>query len=322
MYIFPKRDMATFLSALPDSVSLSDLCLPGTHDTMAFYGWPVSQCQSLDTPLAVQLAHGIRVLDIRLSVVKDRLIAYHGIHPQRTTFLAILATLYAFLSAPATCRETIVVSIKQEDRGNDFSRRVRTEIEQGPGGMNLWWLENRIPTLGEVRGKTIMFSRFGGDGSDWDGGLEGLGIHPTNWPDSAKDGFTWQCKDTLVRTQDWYNIPSFLSIPEKAAMASEMLLPPFMSTRVLSITYFSASSPFAMPPFVANGWGWPSIGFGVEGVNSRSTRFLLAQLDKSEALPEKTVEDGDGLRGWTFIDFYNSGSDIVPLLVECNFQGR
>lgn len=37
----------------------------------------------------------------------------------------------------------------------------------------------------------------------WDGGLEGLGIHPTTWPDSAKEGFTYDIKNTLVRTHDW-----------------------------------------------------------------------------------------------------------------------
>jgi 1-phosphatidylinositol phosphodiesterase len=170
---------------------------------MAFYGWPISQCQSLDTPLSVQFSQGIRLLDIRLSVIKGKLIAYHGAYPQRTPFQSILAAMYAFLSEPATCGETLVVSIKQEDFGGNFSSRVRKEIEAGPGGMGMWFLENRIPSLGEARGRAIMFSRFGGDGSDWEGGLEGLGIHPSTWPDSAKDGFQWWCKDTLVRTQDW-----------------------------------------------------------------------------------------------------------------------
>ena len=170
---------------------------------MAFYGWPISQCQASDTPLAVQLQQGTRILDIRLSVIKGRLIAYHGTYPQRATFASILATLCTFLNSAASRRETLIVSIKQEDRGGDFSRLVREEIEQGPGGMNMWWLENRIPTLGEVRGKAILFSRFGGNGADWENGLEGMGIHPTTWPDSAKEGFEWWCKDTMVRTQDW-----------------------------------------------------------------------------------------------------------------------
>lgn len=174
---------------------------------MAFYGWPISQCQSLTTPLAVQLASGIRVLDIRLAVKDNRLVAYHGVYPQRASFQEILKTIHDFLTAPETDKETLVMSIKQEDfstvNGDIFSRLVREEIFSGPGGRDIWFFDNRIPLLGQVRGKVILFSRFGGNGDGWEGGLEGMGIHPTSWPDSEKIGFTWDCKNTLVRTHDW-----------------------------------------------------------------------------------------------------------------------
>jgi 1-phosphatidylinositol phosphodiesterase len=174
---------------------------------MAFYGWPVSQCQSATTSLSVQLSDGIRVLDIRLAIDRGRLIAYHGQYPERTTFQSILGDLHAFLTSPTSARETVVVSIKQEDYDTHspelFSTLVRGELEASPGGLGIWFLQNRVPTLGEVRGKAIMFSRFGADGAAWEGGLEGMGLHPTNWPDSEKQGFTWICKDVLVRTQDW-----------------------------------------------------------------------------------------------------------------------
>jgi len=175
---------------------------------MAFYGWPVSQCQALSTPLAAQLISGIRVLDIRLAVVDSRLVSYHGLYPQKTSFQEILSTIYAFLTEPLTCRETLIMSIKQEDFAYTpplvFSKLVRDEIFAGPGGTDIWFLNNRVPKLGEVRGKIVMFSRFGGNGEGWERGVEGLGIHPTNWPDSEKAGFEWMCKDTLVRTQDWH----------------------------------------------------------------------------------------------------------------------
>jgi 1-phosphatidylinositol phosphodiesterase len=174
---------------------------------MAFYGWPFSQCQKLSTPLAFQLQSGIRVLDIRLAVIDSRLIAYHGPYPQKTPFQDILSTIHDFLTAPHTCREALVMSIKQEDYERTplivFSKLVHDEISTGPGGMGMWFLDNRVPKLGEIRGKVLMFSRFGGDGSGWERGLEGLGMHPTAWPDSEKSGFEWMCKDTIVRTQDW-----------------------------------------------------------------------------------------------------------------------
>lgn len=165
---------------------------------MAFYGWPISQCQY--RPLDTQLHEGIRVLDIRLSIVNGRLIAYHGIFPEFTPFADMLVTLHNFLTSPATASETVVVSIKQEDSDTRlFPKLVHEEIAASPGGLQMWFLENRIPSLGEVRGKAVMFSRFGGD--NWENGANG--INPPIWPDSAKDGFQWECGGTLVRTHDW-----------------------------------------------------------------------------------------------------------------------
>jgi 1-phosphatidylinositol phosphodiesterase len=125
-----------------------------------------------------------------------------------------------------------------------------------------------------------------------------------------------RCSRSLIRKFARYNISSFLSIPEKTQLSIQLLLPPPVNIDrpVLSITYFSAASfPLATPPVVSTGFGWPSFGFGVEGVNSRVCHFLLAALKEDWML-----------RAWTLMDFYSqpTGSDVVPLLVECNFKGR
>jgi len=200
------------------------------------------------------------------------------------------------------------VSIKQEDIASPlFTSLVHSEIAASPGGNDIWFTEsNRIPTLGEVRGKCVLVSRFGELGG------EALGIHPDRWPDSQKEGFEWNCGETLVRVSDWYvldhahsfcllchflsrsklisnmlryAIPSFLNIPEKVAHATSVLLPPHPPTssaalsqnqNTLSITFFSASSiPLALPPMIARGFGWPKWGLGVVGVNERVGRWLL-----------------------------------------------
>jgi 1-phosphatidylinositol phosphodiesterase len=147
---------------------------------------------------------GIRVLDIRLSVINGVLISYHGISPQKLPFLDIVEAVHTFLTSPEGKNETIIMSIKQEDRASLlFSQLVHSAVYNGSGGRDMWFLENRIPTLGEVRGKVVLFSRFGGNGEGWEGGLEGLGIHPTTWPDSRKEGFEWWLKGTNVKTHDW-----------------------------------------------------------------------------------------------------------------------
>ncbi|KAG6334884.1 hypothetical protein ID866_4208 [Astraeus odoratus] len=319
LVVIPRRDSSSFLKGIPDSVPLSCLMLPGTHETMAFYGWPISQCQSQNRSLDIQLNAGIRVIDVRLSIIGTRLIAYHGIVSQRTPFSDILRQLHTFLSASSTCSETVVVSIKQEDNDTRrFSELVREEILASPGGLDLWYLEHRIPKLGEVRGKAVMFSRFGGQGQGWRNGA--IGIHPPIWPDSERLGFTWKCKETLVRTQDWYAIPSFLWIPEKVALSTEILVPPEDSpSSVLSITFLSASSPLALPPLIARGLGWPKIRLGFEGVNARVGKWLL---DRLTGPPDKDDTAGPRVRGWALMDFFQDPAGLVPLFIECNFRGR
>lgn len=322
LLIFPRRDTSCFLSLIPDTVPLSSLTLPGTHDTMAFYGWPIAQCQSPSTSLERQLNAGIRVLDIRLAIVDSHLISYHGIYPERTLFAEILSTVYTFLTTPETSRETIVMSIKQEDSDTErFSKLVHQEIVASPGGLGMWYLENRLPTLGEVRGKVVMFSRFGTDGHGWDNAA--IGIHPSIWPDNDRHGFTWNCQDVLVRTHDWYTIPSFLSIPEKVALSTDILVASCDSSPpTLSISFLSALSlPLAFPPIFARGLGWPQWGIGFEGVNARVGKWLIDQFDERG---ENAVNAEPRIRGWVLMDFYEdpTGQSIVPLLVECNFRRR
>ncbi|KAF9553828.1 PLC-like phosphodiesterase [Agrocybe pediades] len=366
LLILGRRNLGSFLSELPDRLPISSVVLPGE---MAFHGWPISQCQSPSTLLSTQLLGGIRIIDIRLAVIPPpspvpdnisrQLIAYHGLWPQKTSFVTILHDIHTFLTSPIGSKETIVMSIKQEDFAVTpspfFSQMVRETIIKSAGGWDdskpsktginrgMWFLENRIPTLGEVRGKVVMFSRFGGNGAGWERGLEGIGIHPTTWPDSAKEGFEWELRGTLVRTQDWYGIPTFFSIPEKVRLATANLIPPSDASQpILPITYFSAASfPLAFPPTVAKGFGWPKWGLGIEGVNSRLGAWLLDQLGGSqqsavqiarsdgcedEKLREnkEAVAEEPRIRGWTFLDYYAEpeGGDIVPLLVECNYRGR
>ena len=132
-----------------------------------------------------------------------------------------------------------------------------------------------------------------------------------------------------------YNIPSFLSIPEKTELATQILLPPENDPGfpTLSISFFSAASiPLAFPPTIARGFGWPKLGLGVEGVNGRLGAWLIGQLSsgsaghQGNARMSQVGEKGSRvrIRGWALLDFYRDPEDnaIVPLLVECNYRGR
>ena len=135
-----------------------------------------------------------------------------------------------------------------------------------------------------------------------------------------------------------YSIGSFLSIGEKAKLATMNMIPPTgLNQPVLPITFFSAVNvPLALPPMVAKGFGWPDWGLGFYGVNTLLGKWLLEEIGTTNCLNKKYSLDRDleknednfaeepRIRGWTFLDYYSEPetSQVVPLLVECNFLGR
>lgn len=103
LLILPARDLSSWLSALSSDLPLSALTLPGSHESCARYGWPISQCQSVISTISKQLLDGLRFLDIRLSVKgepgKERLLCYHGISDERLAFDVVLKETHEFLDA-------------------------------------------------------------------------------------------------------------------------------------------------------------------------------------------------------------------------------
>lgn len=78
------------------------MSLASTLNSLAYYGYPFSQCQSPKFPLESQLENGVRVLDVRLAVVNNNLIAYHGIVSQQVAFTTVLEVVQKFLNAHKT----------------------------------------------------------------------------------------------------------------------------------------------------------------------------------------------------------------------------
>jgi 1-phosphatidylinositol phosphodiesterase len=123
-----------------------------------------------------------------------------------------------------------------------------------------------------------------------------------------------------------YEIPSFLSIPEKVELATKILVTPndMPTTPTLAISFFSAASfPLALPTTVARGFGWPQAGFGVEGVNSRLGSWLIRTLTGKTTGEKGSAISGPKVKGWTLMDFFEDPEDcgVIPLLIECNFRG-
>ncbi|XP_049323621.1 1-phosphatidylinositol phosphodiesterase-like [Astyanax mexicanus] len=148
----PQSYQINWMSNLNDNFYLSQLTLPGTHDTMARYGGPAVDCQVWT--LEDQLKAGIRYLDLRAFAFGDSLRLMHGIVYEFSTFKEALATIKKFLSQYPT--ETVLVRVKPELLNKE---NVQGLVEQAIYNDQNVWVSSTVPTLGQVRGKVVFVQK-------------------------------------------------------------------------------------------------------------------------------------------------------------------
>jgi 1-phosphatidylinositol phosphodiesterase len=164
-----------WMSSVEDERLLSDLSIPGTHDSAAFVEpFPgTAKCQSLS--LTDQLNAGVRFLDIRCRHIDNAFAIHHGSIYQNQNFDDVLNAVIGFLNAHP--REAVIMSVKEEHTASNdtrsFADTFDTYVQKNPGK---WNLNRNISTLGEARGKITLFRRFGG--SD-------RGINAASWADKT-----------------------------------------------------------------------------------------------------------------------------------------
>lgn len=172
-----------WMGALPDSTSLLRMTIPGTHDsgcTSAANGTEWSHTQNWSLP--EQFGHGIRFLDMRCNGLQDHMSDSFGIYHtsayQGLTFDGVLDDCRNFLARNPG--EVIVMRVKKEngtnnDVGADFERIFNGYLDT-KGYRPLFWIDNRIPTLGEARGRIVLIAQFANHlpALQWPGGDNGV----------------------------------------------------------------------------------------------------------------------------------------------------
>ncbi|XP_017570824.1 1-phosphatidylinositol phosphodiesterase [Pygocentrus nattereri] len=141
-----------------ENQSLSEVTMPGTHNTMALYGGSLAQCNSW--PLASQLQAGIRFLDIRVRHIRGNLTIHHGISYQWAHFGDVLEGIASFLKQHPT--ETVLMRLREElsETGDIYGAVVRYVHQYAH--WDLLWHSRLMPTMGEARGKLIVLQDFPG----------------------------------------------------------------------------------------------------------------------------------------------------------------
>ncbi len=136
---------------------LSELSLPGTHDSCCNMDCGILQCQTWS--LTEQLKQGIRFFDIRCRHFEDRLEIHHDWVYCNLSFEDVLMICRNFLkAAPSEC---LVMRVKQEYTPAKCSRKFDVTFKEVyDKNKDILHLSERIPYLNEVRGKIWILFDF------------------------------------------------------------------------------------------------------------------------------------------------------------------
>lgn len=176
-----------WMSRIRDNLKITQINMPGTHDSACCYVdfSIISKTQNLT--VSDQLNVGVRYFDFRFKFDGTRFIANHSIVYCRKKFGFWNEVLTAddvvrdcieFLRKNPS--ETILFQLKeaQSNAGTVFyTEFYKRYIESD---RDLWFLENRIPALSEVRGKIILLRAVSVDADSFSD--ENSGINFTAYP--------------------------------------------------------------------------------------------------------------------------------------------
>jgi 1-phosphatidylinositol phosphodiesterase len=158
-----------WMKDIPDDILISELSIPGTHDSCALYGGPHTICQAKS--LLEQLELGIRFFDIRCRALNNKFALVHGMIDQHQDFGSALHQLLRYLRHHP--KEFIFIRVKEEAKADNKSKefvKIFEDYLEKVGGPDSgkFYMGTKVPTVGEVRGKIVLFDNFGyGKGIEW-----------------------------------------------------------------------------------------------------------------------------------------------------------
>lgn len=193
---------------------LSQLNIPGTHDCGTKYveKYPEKyRCQSLS--VQEQMMIGVRYFDIRCNAgskdktqyIKHSMIACKNEQGNLLTIDELIETGKKFLQDFPT--ETLIFQVRNEGRGSNDARICNHLGKYIVNGS--LWSQNRIPCLGEVRGKIVLVRRFTAEKNEYRLSAENYGINLSSWDSecSVKKGLhTFVHVNERAWVQDRYDV--------------------------------------------------------------------------------------------------------------------
>lgn len=234
-------ELPNWQQRIPDNTKISTLSIPGTHNSAAYHDISLPSVQCQNASVTDQLNHGIRFLDVRsgkkplsgtfakLGLSKkcnntnddptddDELYVVHGKFPVKlpvsTKLADLLDEIISFLDSHNS--ELVILSIKQEGEGNwqqdEFAKLFYLKYVE-PRKDN-FYLGEQVPEIGSVRGRIILFRRFG-----FNDRPNEVGLNAESWSyNTVEDDRGW------LNVQDYCELNNDQDIPVKCRYSKEQI---------------------------------------------------------------------------------------------------
>ncbi|QHB32566.1 phosphatidylinositol-specific phospholipase C [Yersinia canariae] len=207
-------NMRNWMSRISDTQLLSQLSIPGTHDSASFlsnvFGAEFTKTQSWN--IREQLDNGVRFLDARCRLINDVFTMHHGAVFLKQQFGDILNSCIEFLKKNPT--EFILLSVKQEHTTESSTKSFNEIMHDSyiEPHNKIFYLKNKNPSIRDIRGKIVLLRRYSGNK---------VGIDVSHW----KNDTTFKIKngDFNIYIQDHYDGYTALSINFKRKFVESLL---------------------------------------------------------------------------------------------------
>lgn len=163
----PVRDNTSWLAGVDNNMLISEINLPGTHDSAAINTWVPTLYACHASTITAQLTSGVRLLDIRLKVKASgtgyTFATCHGdmVGNEYQSFVSVLDECKAFLRTAGT--EFIAMSLKVDDwNGNTDHKTILAALKAVLGKYPVY-SRSTMPTLAQVRGRIYLLNRINSD---------------------------------------------------------------------------------------------------------------------------------------------------------------
>ena len=313
-------EKTNWMSKLNNNFRMSDLSLPGTHDTMAFYGGDAVQCQSVN--LLEQLNSGIRVLDIRCRHIADIFAIHHGVVFQNAYFGDVLDTVQEFLETNPS--ETIFMRIQKEHNEEKVTRSFEDtfKIAYWEPRSNLFWNPNKStnktnPKLSETRGKIVVLQKF-----------DAKGTYGVRWPDNFEIQDEYHLNTNWDLYDKWTKVKDHLTNANNSDPSNRKTFINFLSGSGGSFPYFVASgqsSPGTNAPRLLTGRttpGWKNSWVDFPRIGCVKIVFTVCSIafEGTNILSAERIGKGKEFKkyvGMIMADF--PGKDLIEGIISLNF---